>query len=155
MIARWLAGLRAARAERAALRQAARGLPPGLDWERLAAEMTANIKLGLAAGAVLDEREAPVPPVESFGWRAAVVVASFGLVLVSGWWLGRAPGQDTGLVLTTRSHGIAWQQRGARLEMLTPPEQRVTFSAQLDGGASASFVDAETGQVTITHVAAE
>ena len=37
-------------ADREGLKQEASRMPPGVDWEHLAAEMTANIRVGLEAG---------------------------------------------------------------------------------------------------------
>ena len=60
-------------------------MPQGVDWDRLAAEMTANIHLGLEA-ANASGRCAPPKP-ERIGWRAAMVMAGLSVVLVGAWWL--------------------------------------------------------------------
>src|SRR5580698_7665679 len=44
------ARIEAYRMSRQRLKQAAAEMPEGADWDRLAAEMTANIRVGLAAG---------------------------------------------------------------------------------------------------------
>src|SRR5277367_1430093 len=51
---------------RQVLKQAAAEMPAGVNWDRLAAEMTANIRVGLAAGeCVAPRRRAPA----TFGWK--------------------------------------------------------------------------------------
>src|ERR1700760_395318 len=63
------------RLDRERLQEAVAELPPGLDWDRLAAEMAANIRVGLAAG----ECVAPRPRKRaafrwvSAGWRPAAI----------------------------------------------------------------------------------
>lgn len=153
-------GLRAASAE---LRQAASELPEGLDWDTLQAEMTANIRLGLSAGAIVDqpaampERALPEPA----GWRLAVVLASLSFVALAGWWL-RSPGNlrplpDAAAAVLSEAgpDGLALQSSGAALTLLNHSEQPAVTTVSWDGGARASFVDSDTGQVTIHHVSAQ
>ena len=64
-------------------------LSPGA-WAGLSREMTANIRLGLAAGRIvnpLPEARALTP--DPAGWRVAVVMATLTVVLTSGWLLRR------------------------------------------------------------------
>ncbi|WP_321477465.1 hypothetical protein [uncultured Paludibaculum sp.] len=154
-----VAALRTARLE---LRSAAAVLPAGLDWNALEAEMSANIRLGLSAGAIVDEPavvDLNVP--EPAGWRLAVVLASLSFVALAGWWLRNPvnlrPGADSaGAVLSeARPDGLALQSRGAALTLLNQPDQPAVTTVSWDGGARASFVDSETGQVTIHHVSAQ
>ncbi len=61
-----------------------RELPADLDWEDLAMEMKANIRLGLAAGECV-EQETVGPGI--FGWRLVAVMASVLVLMASGWLL--------------------------------------------------------------------
>jgi len=94
--ARWslrrhLARCAACRAEVAAfvvsresLEAAANELPAEVNWNRLAADMKANIHVGLAAGeCVGPERPARV----RIAWRAAATVAPVAVMVLLGWWL--------------------------------------------------------------------
>ncbi|MGJ5818546.1 hypothetical protein [Paludibaculum fermentans] len=154
------AALRLARQE---LRRRAGELPEELDWSSLEAEMSANIRLGLSAGAIVD-RPAVVedtPQPEAAGWRLAVVLASLSFVAVAGWWLRNPDNLRTmtdpaaAVLSEARPDGLALQNRGAALTLLNHSEQPAVTTVSWDGGARASFVDSETGQVTIHHVSAQ
>ena len=78
-------------------------LPPGLDWERMAAEMTANIHVGLAAGECVAPRSRKAsraawkmtdPGLWAIPWRPAAVVAALLVVVSAAWWLN-VPQSDT------------------------------------------------------------
>jgi len=157
------AEITAFRAASRELRRGASDLPDGVDWDTLQAEMTANIRLGLSAGAIVDRPE----PQESFvaapepaGWRLAVVLASLSFVAVAGWWLrtpvNQRPAADPAAFLSEAGpDGLALQSSGAALTLLNSSEQPAVTTVSWDGGARASFVDPETGQVTIHHVSAQ
>lgn len=155
-----VAALRLARQE---LRHRAVELPEDLDWSALEAEMGANIRLGLSAGAIVDRpalvEASPLP--EPAGWRLAVVLASLSFVAVAGWWLRNPvnlrPVADPGVSVLSEAgpDGLALQNRGAALTLLNHSAQPAVTTVSWDGGARASFVDSETGQVTIHHVSAQ
>lgn len=141
------------------LREWARGqneLPEGVDWLQLAAEMKANIRVGLAAGRCVE----PSPPAAGVrGWRPALVLPVL-LVVVAGWWLQswplppvpvQAPAAPEGLVARASPGLIEVEQDGRALALLHPPSAQVTLSAA-GGGLRARYVDAETGYVTVSHV---
>lgn len=83
------------RRDRERLRQEASRMPPGLNWERLAAEMAANIRVGLEAGECVAPRRSKrafwTPgwlsfPYVSFGWKiAGALTAAIALVAVALW----------------------------------------------------------------------
>jgi hypothetical protein len=77
---------------RQSLKQAAAELPPGLNWESLAAEMTANIRVGLAAGECVAPRLKK--PVAFAAWKPAAIVTGIVAVLSAAWWLN-LPASDT------------------------------------------------------------
>lgn len=143
------------RGAREALREEARRLPEGLDWKTLEAEMKANIRLGLAAGAIVD-RAGEQP--ERLGWRAAAGLALATAVVVTGWFLNvPRPGQATqpGVVLEATQAGLELKENGRALTMLEPASTAVTYSVSAGGALRARYVDGETGQVTITNVYAQ
>jgi hypothetical protein len=83
------------RRDRERLRQEASRMPPGLNWERLAAEMAANIRVGLEAGeCVAPRRSKRAVWTEgllsfrhvSFGWKiAGALTAAIALVALALW----------------------------------------------------------------------
>jgi hypothetical protein len=166
------------RADGRALRDAAQGMPEGVDWSRLSAEMTANIRVGLEAGECVAPRSRrirkSIPPI----WRpiaiASAVTAMLAL-LAGGWWLNMPP-QDTqvltramrsiwrgrtamsderGAVIEASSDGIELRKNGGALGVTQDAAQLVTVSVSTQGSASAHYVDQDTGQVTITSVYAQ
>jgi len=116
----------------------AEDLPEGLDWDRLSAEMAANIHLGLAAGECVAprsrrasrqaQRQAQLPAWKrateglaggwGIAWRPAALVAGLVVVVSAAWWLN-VPRADTE-ALSRVMHGIA---HGGRRSVLAedPP----------------------------------
>jgi hypothetical protein len=163
------------RADGRALRDAAAGLPEGVDWARLSAEMTANIRVGLAAG----ECVAPRGHARKFipaTWRpialASLVTGTLAALLVGGWWLNM-PSQETqalgramrsvwhgrsamqeerGPVIEVSSEGIELRKDGGALGVSQDSGKLVSVSVSTQGSASAHYVDQDTGQVTVTSV---
>ena len=76
----------------AALASEMRELPPRLHWGVLAAEMTANIHLGLQAAECVTRDVSVVSrrPV----WRVAAATAGTALLLTAAWWLNPPPRVD-------------------------------------------------------------
>jgi hypothetical protein len=152
-------------------------LPEGLDWNRLASEMTANIRVGLAAGECVAPRARKSP---TLNWRPAVVVAGLSAVLVLAWWLNMPPAQtqelgramhavwnargnagtsvhqamldERGPVVEANSSGIEVRENGNSLGVSQGATRPLTVSVNVQGSASARYVDADTGQMTITSV---
>ncbi|HUQ94215.1 MAG TPA: hypothetical protein VM120_21220 [Bryobacteraceae bacterium] len=136
-------------------------LPHGLDWERTAAEMTANIHLGLEAGLCVT----PARPVTAqlTGWRPALVLASALLIVMVAWVahvntpiLSPAAAQlpeiiPQGVLLESTAAGIELNDHGRVLTLKHPKDREVTFSVTLDT-VRARYVDSESGQVTINNV---
>jgi hypothetical protein len=144
----------------AALRRAANELPGGLNWDRLAAEMTGNIRVGLAAGECIS-----VPPRKGdrLGWRAAAVVASATLLIMTAWWLNIPPSRRSAansnvvrLEVTASGSGIELKQNGAALTLLNQSAgSGSTVFVSSPGSLRARYVNAETGQMTINNVYAQ
>ena len=141
-------------------------MPPEADWDVLSLEMKANIHLGLDAGAIVravaaePEPEAESAPViaEPAGWRAAVVLASVLMVVVSGWYLNRIQASGTAgatqmpLSLQMKAEGLEVTERGSAMTLLTPAKATVRTDAEWGGGLRARYVDSETDQVTVSQV---
>lgn len=137
------------------VRDASLAMPSGLDWERMAGEMKANIRLGLTAGEIAGPLPAAADPRR---WQAVAVAASLTFVLFSGWFLSRPHDlyrQAEPPVARVTLDGIGVAQRGAALTLLAPGAQAATTSADIGGGLQARYVDADSGQVTIHHVFTE
>jgi len=126
------AGVQAYRADRQARLAAAAELPPEVNWDRLAAEMTANIHLGLEAGECVaprsrDRKRLTEPfaprwftlsrftPTLVWAWRPAALVAGVMVLGSTAWWLNM-PSSDT-QALERVMRGIG---HGGRRSVLSP-----------------------------------
>lgn len=136
-------------------------LPAGLKWDRLAAEMTANIHVGLeAAECVTPVRRSSFHPV----WRAAALVTAMSLIVVMAWFLNpvapparHAMRGVAGVELRNTSTGLELNENGSALVILHGRGvqiQRPIISSH-PGELRARVVDGETGQITINHVYAD
>lgn len=165
--------LEALRLDRQELRRSADDMPSGLDWDQLAAEMTANIRVGLAAGECVTPRE---PKVAAMSWRPVAIAAGLVVLLAGAWWLniprtdteaiGRAlrdmatggrmnatqsaTQDERGPVVGASSAGVVLVENGGRMGMDQGGLEPVMYSVSTQGSASARYVDQNTGQVTIT-----
>jgi hypothetical protein len=132
---------------------------PEVSWNRLAAEMRANIRLGLAAGeciqAIGDQGGVPMRQSLRFtGGRATVAFASIVVMVVSGLMLSRpspVAGKEGPLVQATEN-GIQIRAGGQAFRLMNVGAKAVTYSASADGSMGARYVDPETGYVTINNV---
>ncbi len=173
LLARWRAGHHLAKCENCRRELAAFGaareiLPdlaaiPEVPWNRLAAEMKANIRLGLAAGECVraDDLRAPAAPLFA-GARAAVAFASVIALVAAGLFLERpAPGPDAGpfqgAEVRATAHGIQVRGGGGALQFLNAGVEAndVTYTPGAQGSMRARYVDSETGYVTVTNVYAD
>jgi hypothetical protein len=134
---------------------------PEVPWNRLAAEMRANIRLGLAAGecvrAVGDVSRADahlrLSPLFT-GARVAVAFASIVVMVVTGLMLTHpspVAGKEGPLVQATEN-GIQIRAGGQAFRLMNVGAKAVTYSASADGSMGARYVDPETGYVTINNV---
>jgi hypothetical protein len=173
------ARLESYRADRESIRILTQNLPDGLNWDRLSAEMTANIRVGFAAGECVAPREkAWSMPV---AWRVSLAGAGFACLLIAAWWvnmpkgetaaLGKAVtaimhgrewqirnglvGEDSGSLVEASSAGIELRENGYRLGLLREGTRPASVTLSLQGAARARYIDSDTGQVTITSVYAE
>ncbi|HLH39413.1 MAG TPA: hypothetical protein VKX39_09730 [Bryobacteraceae bacterium] len=168
------------RDDRLRFRETASQMPPGVNWNKLSAEITANIRVGLAAG----ECVAPRKRKAALGWRPAAAMAGLAALLICAWVLnmpssttqelGRAftaiwsgsslngvrginPARDNhGLVVELSSSGIELRENGSTVLGVSRDQSKlVDVSASVEGSASARYVDDNTGQMTITSVYAQ
>lgn len=169
-VARWRARRHLARCpecreEIARFEQLRRLLPsladsPEVHWNRLAAEMRANIRLGLAAGECVraDERAGAGSMWSSA--RVGVALASVAVLLATGVVLER-PGptvaRETGVVVQATADGIQVRQGGQALGLMHSGTSReaVTYQVGAQGSVEARYVDSETGYVTVNKVDVE
>lgn len=140
-------------------------MPPGLDWDRLATEMKANIRLGVEAG----ECVGPVPaaPARRIPWMPAAamaVVASVFLTLA--WWQARTlrpqyqanarPALANGEVVLKATNGaIGVERNGETLTLMHQGSTAGAVSVGVQGSLNARYIDEDGGQVTIHHVYTE
>jgi hypothetical protein len=165
-----LESLRDARAETADLAQE---LPPGVNWDTLAAEMKANIRLGIEAGQIVapaatsQAREVEVEEeLENYGsfFKPVVALASVAVFLYGATWVlstrgksGTAPGD---VMVATTGEGIEFKHGASSMTLFHHGGKPVAVevSAGTRSGAAslrAQYVDEDTGEVTIHHVYSE
>jgi hypothetical protein len=163
---------------RQALRAATADLPEGLHWERLAAEMAANIHVGLSAGECIAKTPAPVRIAGRFGrvWKPALVVGGLMLILLARWRLdfpaaerqevanamqklwpheaahGVESSADQSVALEGSQDGLQVNENGSSLTLIESGSKPLLVSASTQGSVRARYVNADTGQVTITDV---
>jgi len=165
-------------ADRESLRGLAAEMPAGVNWDRLAAEMSANVRVGLEAGECVAPRVRR--PALATGWRVAAACAGVTALLVSAWWLNMPQAEsvalghvvkriaqarpwrggiraleDSGPTVQVSAAGIQLQQNGGTLGMSKGEERPVSVTLSVQGSARARYIDADTGQVTITGVYAQ
>ena len=147
------------RAAAARLHESSEALPAGLAWDRLADEMTANIRLGIEAGECVAVR----PASASLSWRSATVMAAMSLVLIVAWWLN-PPARRLEPTMRARqieirntATGLELNEGGNALVLLhgRSSSQTRPIIVSTPGNLRARVVDAETGQMTINNVYAE
>lgn len=141
------------------------GEMPEVPWNRLSAEMKANIRLGLAAGECVRVNEAPLRKSLFSGARAAVALASVLALLVTGLVLERpipranynhsgfSPLIFDGVVVESTKDGIVVGQGREAIELRHPAgTDSVTYSVDAQGSMRARYVDPTTGYVTVNNV---
>lgn len=158
------------RRDRDAIRRQASELP-AVNWDRLAAEMKANIHVGLEAGECVStiRRKAP----RQVGWRPAFVAAGLAAVMLSAVYLDsggerrqswargigriwtRSAAPDEGVALTATRNGIEVRENGSAFTMVGPGGSAAVVVMNTGGSLRARYVDNDTGQVTITNVYAQ
>jgi hypothetical protein len=136
-------------------------LPSDIAWNRLASEMKANIRLGLAAGeCVAGTADAGNSAPAFSGLQTLLAYASLIALVVAGVWLQRpvplpAPAVTTetgGAVLAANGDGIELTEGGRGLGLRYGSFRDVNYSADASGAMGARYVDTRTGYVTVVNV---
>lgn len=142
-------------------------MPAGVHWDRMAAEMRANIRLGVEASEAIssyshaaDKAHGPV-----LSWRLTAVAAGLILLASVGYWVGAVRkseqlavlrGPDP-VVLEASERGVGMSDGVKGMELHGPSSnQRAAFvTVSTEGAAGAQYVDEETGQITVNQVYVE
>ena len=126
-------------------------LPPGLDWNRLAAEMRANIHLGLEAG------ECVRPLHAEWRWnpRIALACASLALLIGAGFLLKNPHSQPVASeqavqILESTGAGLELRTGSVSLTLLNHHGAAAAQTVSAQGEIRARYIDA--GAVTINNV---
>lgn len=162
-----VASIQAATAElrREAEGQTLTGFEAIMDWSRLEREMVGNIAVGVAAARCIDHVGHGRKLFVRFAFATGLAV-----LFAAGWathipreqterilssiqsWSGHStPAADT--VLKSSPEGVAVRAQGSTLTMMHPRSAVVSVSST--SVMEARYIDAETGQVTITSVYAQ
>lgn len=145
-----------------------RELPADITWNRLASEMKANIRLGLAAGECVAGKHAASAskaPVFS-GLHTLLAYASLIALVVAGVWLQRPAPSDKRTVTATAMEngrsvlaatgdGIELTEGGRSLGLRYDASRDVNYSADAKGAMGARYVDTSTGYLTVVNVNVE
>jgi len=131
---------------------------PEVQWNRLAAEMKANVRLGLAAGECVRTNDSPLRERRLFtGARAAVAVASIMTLVATGILLQNTTPAlaDDRTVVQTTLDGIQVGAGDQAFRLMNQGAQNVTHSVGAQGSMGARYVDPKTASVTINNVYAD
>ena len=123
---------------------------PDLDWDRLAAEMKANIRLGLEAGACVRERQSGTT------WNPRLVFALASLIALIGAGFLMRPLQTQERmvlpVLESSGSGIKLRNGDSSLMLLNRHGAVAAQTVSAQGEIRARYIDGEAGTVTINNV---
>ena len=132
---------------------------PEISWNRMAAEIKANVRLGLEAGECVRSAEMPLPRASMTGWRAVVAFASV-IVLVGGCLVLERPVPLTvhaaETAVESTGDGIEWQAGSDHmLGLMNGGALKAVYHFDAQGSMGARYTDPETGAVTINTVYAQ
>jgi hypothetical protein len=162
--ARHLADCKRCSAELAAYGELREALPelnqiPEVPWNRIAADMRANIRLGLAAGECVRSSDRPLRNSPLFsGARATLALASVLALMVTGLMLeGPAPrlAQADEPMVQATADGIQRRSGDQAFGLMHSRALQVTYTVGAQGTMGARYTDPETGNVTMTKVYVE
>jgi len=133
---------------------------PEIPWNRMAADMRANIRLGLEAGECVRDAMTPVSePSPLFrGARATLALACVLALMVTGVILERPSprmARSSDPVVQLTAQGIQRRSGDQGFALLHGRAQSVTYSVSATGSLGARYMDPETDQVTMTKVYVE
>jgi hypothetical protein len=142
---------------------------PQVNWDRLAAEMKANIRLGLEAGECINIVQ-PAPRGHSpWAWAALMTAALIAVAAGGEFWINHpwsadpakvrlAAGAAAGvaardIVLEVKGGGIQIRDGSAVMSELSNRNGgEAVYSVNAQGGVGASYVDRETGMATVDNI---
>lgn len=139
-------------------------MPAGVHWDRLAAEMRANVRLGIEASDAISAygTKLAINPVQGMSWRMAALTTGLVLLLSIGYWLSAAKKSDRMAAMrgpdpivveaSDRGVGISDGSKGMELQGPKTNHRAALVTVSTTGSAGARYVDEETGQVTVNHV---
>jgi len=144
-------------------------LPPEIAWNRLASEMKANIRLGLAAGeCVAGGRFDEAPPkgflgYKAYGFQTPLAYAGVVLLVFAGLWLQRPEPPlassalaNSGTTLAATRDGVELSEAGGSFGLRYGRDvKEINYSADAKGGMGARYVDSRTGYVTVVSMNVE
>lgn len=139
-------------------------MPAGIHWERMAAEMRANIRLGLEASEAISAYSTGIAdrPRPQVSWRMAAVAASIVVLMIAGYWLNAVRKSEEmalmrgpePIVVEVSDRGVGMSDGNQGMELRGPHSNRraAIMTVSTEGSAGAQYVDEETGQITVNHV---
>jgi hypothetical protein len=125
---------------------------PELPWNQMAAEMGANIRLGLSAGECVSSANSRTTL--HLGWRSAVAFASIAALAVTGIILERPRlkiDREENSALQTAPDGIGNQA----MRLMYRGAEGVQLSASAGGSVQARYTDPNTLYMTVSEVDAQ
>jgi predicted anti-sigma-YlaC factor YlaD len=134
---------------------------PEADWSGLAGEMRANIRLGLAAGECVAAAPARILPVS---WKPRLAMGAACVLLLTGVGIflhGLLPNDNpTGVVhaattAESNSTGVQVTYGASSMTLMNHGDVAGDQTVSSDGAIRASYVDGDTGTVTVTSVYVE
>jgi hypothetical protein len=129
---------------------------PEISWNRMAAEIKANVRLGLEAGECVRTADIPLPRASMSGWRAAVAIASV-IVMVGGCLIlehpAPTPVHAAETAVESAQDGVQLQAGDDRmLGLMNVGAQKAVYHFNAQGSMGSQYIDPETGSVTINTV---
>lgn len=150
-----------------AVREETNEMPAGVQWDRLAAEMRANVRVGIAASDAISSYGSPIDrgSVHGMSWRMAALTTGVVLMLSIGYWLNAAKKneqiaamrQPDPVMAEVSERGVVMSE-GSKEMVLQGPKANVRaaiVTVSTVGSAGARYVDEDTGQITVNNVYVE
>ena len=140
---------------------------PDVNWDRLAAEMKANIRLGLEAGECIGPVQARPRIHSPLSWAVLATAALIAIAACSEIWINHpwnangtlgekaaiVPLVPQEIILEVKDSGIQMRDGDSVTNQLRNNNRgAVVYSVNAQGGVGASYVDRETGMVTVNNI---
>lgn len=150
-----------------AVREETGEMPEGVQWDRLSAEMRANVRLGMDASDAISAygTASERGPAQGMSWRMAALATGFVALLSIGYWLSAAKNNEQmaamrgpdPIVVEASERGVGMSDGKKGMELQGPKAnlRAAVVTVSTMGSAGAQYVDEETGQITVNHVYVE